>query len=146
MSNQARRNMLVVGAIIIALAAALTLVYAQYEIRSRGRIKAVGVGVYSDLECTQAVRDIDWGIVEPGGNRTVQVYIKNTSNVPVNMTLETLDWIPAAAEGYMTLSWNYDGHELQLLEVVIINLVLQVSPDITGIDDFSFDIIIIGYG
>ena len=46
----------------------------------------------------------------------------------------------------MALNWDYNGHELQVLEVVVVNLMLQVSPDVTGVDRFSFDIVIIGYG
>ena len=41
-------------------------------ISNMGYVKAIGVGVYWDQNCTNAVSAIDWGILEPGSTKNVR--------------------------------------------------------------------------
>jgi len=85
-------------------------------------------------------------MLAPGETKNVSVYIKNTSNVKANLTLGTENWNPASASDYISLFWNYSNQTLGVGEVILVKFSLEVSPDITGITSFSFDIIIIASG
>ncbi|MHC3130116.1 MAG: hypothetical protein IBV52_08600 [Candidatus Bathyarchaeota archaeon] len=104
----------------------------------------VGLGVYSDSGCTTPQTSLSWGTLEPGGSQNVVCYIKNEGNTPTTLTMYASNWSPASAENYLTLNWNYDSNPIDIDVVVQITFTLTVSPDITGITTFSFDITIVG--
>jgi len=112
------------------------------RIRGRGTVKAVGVGVFWDSNCTNPVSFIDWGMVEPGSMNNATVYVRNEGNVAANISLATENWNPPNASDYLALSWNYDGRQLSPSEVIQVTLTLTVSLSVHGIESFSFDIII----
>lgn len=133
--------------IIVALTA-LASGYIQSSIRivGHGTVKAVGVGVFWDSDCTDPVSFIDWGMVEPGSMNNVTIYARNEGNVASSISLATENWNPSNASDYLTLNWNYDGRQLNPLEVVQVTLTLTVSSSVQGITSFSFDIIISASG
>jgi hypothetical protein len=133
-------------AVLLSLVA-LTMVASGFiqssvRIRGQGTVKAVGVGVFWDSNCTNSVSFIDWGMVEPISMNNVTVYVKNEGNVAATISLTTENWNPPNASDYLTLSWNYDGRQLNPQEVVQVTLTLAVSPSVQGVGSFSFDIII----
>ncbi len=133
-------------AVLLSLVA-LTVVASGFiqssvRIRGQGTVKAVGVGVFWDSNCTSPVSFIDWGMVEPGSMNNVTVYVRNEGNVAATISLATDNWNPANASDYLTLSWNYDGQQLSPQEVIPTILTLTVSPSVHGIESFNFDIII----
>ena len=111
-----------------------------------GRIKTVNVGVYEDFDCTVPLSYIDWGMLEPSDVRNEIAYIQNEANVPIILTLTTQDWVPSNASDFISLTWDYDGSEIAVDAVVEVVFSLTVSPDISAIESFSFDIIIVGEG
>lgn len=113
---------------------------------STGSVKAINVEVYWDLACTQVVSSIDWGTPEPGDSINQTVYIKNTGTAPMNLSLSTSGWVPVEAGNYLTLSWNSEGAVVAAEGIVQALLTLDVSSSVTGITDFSFDIVIEGTG
>jgi hypothetical protein len=125
---------------LTVLASGLT--QSSVRIVGRGTVKAVSVGVFWDSNCTSPVSFIDWGIVEPGSINNVTVYVRNEGNVAANISLATENWNPSSASDYLALSWNYDGRQLNPLEVIQTTLTLSVSSSVQGIESFSFDIII----
>ncbi len=125
---------------LTVLASGLT--QSSVRIVGRGTVKAVGVGVFWDSNCTNPVSFIDWGMVEPGSMNNVTVYVRNEGNVAASISLATENWNPSNASDYLSLSWNYDGRQLNPSEVVQATLTLTVSLDVQGIDSFNFDIII----
>lgn len=133
-------------AVLVSLVALTVLAsgFMQSSVRivGRGTVKAVGVGVFWDSNCTNPVSFIDWGIVEPGSMNNVTVYVRNDGNVIASISLATENWSPSNASDYLALSWNYDGRQLNPLEVVQVTLTLTVSSSVQGITSFSFDIII----
>jgi len=135
---------------ILVVLASIGFVHAvstyQRIIASRGTIKSVNVGVYWDVNCTNAISSIDWGMLEPGATRNTTVYLKNEGNAPITLFLNLSNWNPAETEGFIDLSWNYDGQNLQPEKVLLLTLTLTVAENITGITSFSFDIVIIGEG
>lgn len=134
---------------ILVVAPCLMFAYAflgQTRISNFGRIKAVNVGVYEDLACMKPLNIIDWGMLEPNEAKTTSCFIRNEANVPVTLALTTENWIPLNASSFLFLGWDYAEEILTVNEVVEVVFSLSVSPDIEGIENFSFDIIVIGEG
>jgi hypothetical protein len=118
-------------------------------IGSAGTVKAVGVGVFSDSNCTNRVSSISWSFVEPGSLNNATVYIRNEENSPVTLNLNTTNWNPTSIqeENYMILTWDYANQTLKPNDNALpVKLTLAVYSNVTGITDFSFDIIITGTG
>ena len=137
------------GAILLAVFSALTvsgLLSTQRVLSSSGSVKAINVEVYWDLACTQVVSSIDWGVPEPGDSVLKTVYVKNTGTAPMTLNMSCSGWSPAQAENYLTVSWDRDEAVVNGGSVLQAVLTLSVSDTITGITDFSFDIVIAGTG
>jgi hypothetical protein len=124
----------------------LSAVQTSKTVSNTGTVKAVGVGVYWNFGCTNPVTSIDWGTLEPGQTENQTIYIKNTSNVQVTLSMTKQNWNPTDASTYITCTWNSEGKSLNVNEVTSSVLTLTVRNNITGITNFSFDITIIGSG
>lgn len=111
-----------------------------------GSVKAIGVGVYWDENCTSEVSFIDWGMLEPDSIENVTVYIRNEGNSVASLSMETSNWNPSNASNYMALSWDYSEQSINPDDVVRITFTLSISATIEGITNFSFDITIVGSG
>jgi hypothetical protein len=103
-----------------------------------------GLGVYSNYQCTMEMTVIDWGTLEPGATQTILVYVKNEGDSPATLSLETSNWIPSDASEYLTLNWNYYNQIINPGSNTQVALTLSVDQSIQGIENFSFDISIIG--
>jgi len=134
---------LILSALAIGILGGVSsLVQTNTTISNTGSIKGIGVGIYWDSACISKTSSIDWGVVDPGSNKTVTVYVRNEGNVAVTLSKTTQNWNPSSASSYMTLTWNYAGQTLAVNQVLQIKLFLVVSPTTSGITNFSFDIII----
>lgn len=143
------RNQVIVGSIIGALVVAvviLAIAYYSVRIHGTGTIKAVGVKIYADEGLTKEISAVDWGAIPPGGTSAVTFWIKSASTVPVNLTLATDSWNPSSAAQYLTLSWDYNNSTIQPNAVIVTDLTLKVSPQVSAITTFSFDIVITAAG
>ena len=108
-------------------------------------VESLYIGVYWDLDCTKEVTSIDWGQLTPDSTNNVTIYIRNEeTTLPCFASLWTEDWRPAQAANHITLSWDYDNKIIELDETIPVILTLQVAPNIIGITDFDFKIIILG--
>lgn len=124
----------------------LASVQTSRTVSNAGTMKAIGVGVYWDNECTNPLSSIDWGMLEPGSNKNVTCYIRNDGNSASTLSMYTSNWNPSNASQYITLSWDYGGQAVNPSEVVQVTFTLSVSASIEGITNFSFDIVIVGSG
>ena len=124
----------------------LASVQTSRTVSNAGTVKAVGVGVYSDDECTTTLSSIGWGMLEPGSSKNVSCYIRNEGNSVSTLSMDTSNWNPSNASDYMSLIWDYGGQSIDLGEVVEVTFTLSVSASIEGITSFSFDITIVGSG
>jgi len=117
-------------------------------VSTTGTVKAIGIGVYSEFACINPVTEIRWGTLEPGQKVNRTVYIKNTSNAPVTLSMTTpySSWNPPDASNYITCTWDSEGKSLDVDQVTPAVLTLSVKNNITGITNFSFNIVIIGSG
>jgi len=125
---------------------ALSSVHVINTIPSAGTVKGIGVGIYWNSECTNRTSSIYWGLLEPGSNKTVTVYVRNEGNSDVTLSKVTQNWSPLTASDYITLDWNYAGQTLSVNQVLQTKLTLVVSSSISGMTSFSFDTIITATG
>ena len=111
-----------------------------------GKVSALetygGLGAYWDNECTQRVTSIDWGILQPGSNKDLTLFIQNEGDNKIYLTFLTENWSPSIASEYLNLEWDYTGESIKPGEKKQIMLTLTI-PLIIYIEDFSFDILII---
>lgn len=132
--------------LISVVGTTLSLVQTSRTVSSAGSVKGIGVGVYWDFACTDRTSSINWGLLDPGSDKTITVYVRNEGNSLAILSKATQNWSPSAASNYMTLNWNYAGQNLSVNQVLQIKLTLVVSQTISGITDFSFDITITATG
>ena len=89
--NAKRVAIFVVSACLIGMvvgsAVTLAVLNVQRAIPSSGMVVAVNVGIYSDAACTLNLTSIDWGNVYPGGSVSRTIYVKNTGNVPMTLSM-----------------------------------------------------------
>jgi hypothetical protein len=136
----------VVAIVLASIAVVYALTSVSVYLSSVGTVKALGVGVYWDSACSQAVSSIDWGLAEPGAVKNVTVYNRNEGNAPITLSLQTSNWSPANASDYISLSWDYNDQTIDLNQVIGVTLSLSISSNIEGITTFGFDIVVVGSG
>ncbi len=132
--------MAIIATMGISVAAVMTT---TKTITTTGDVEAIGVGVYSNSACTTVLNSISWGAVEPGTSVNSTMYIKNNGNVPVILSMTTTNW-NSSIRSYFTVVWNRETYVLNPGAVVQANLMLTISSSITGVSNFSFDIVITG--
>lgn len=137
----------VLGVLLIGLLEnSSSLIQTSRTVPSGGSVKGVGVGIYWDNTCTNTASSINWGVLDPGSNKTVTVYIRNEGNAVATLSETTQNWNPSSASNYLTFKWNYAGQTMSVNQVLQVKLTLTVSPTISQITGFSFDITIIAAG
>ena len=130
--------------VILAVAiGAWSLLPKEARIHNTGKVRTIGVEAYWEMGCINVVQEIEWGLMEPGSNKTVEIYIKNPGNSAAVLNMTTENWAPLEAAGHLNLTWNLEGVVINPGEVLAANLTLTVSLFVEGVDPFSFDIIII---
>ncbi len=141
-------TVLLLVAALIGVATAASIGLVQRRIPSRGTVyvKVLGVEAYWDPECTSAVTEIDWGVLEPSDIATKLIYVRNTGNAAVVLSLTTENWAPTNAGTYIAVTWDAEGATLDVGTTLAARITLSVSAEISGISDFSVDIVIAGSG
>ena len=123
-----------------------SVVQTSKTISNVGSVKGIGVGIYWDAACTNRTSSINWGLLDPGSNKTATVYVRNEGNTAATLSKAVQNWNPSTASSYMSLKWNYAGQTLSVNQVLQMRLTLVVSSSITGITSFAFDIVIVATG
>ena len=106
------------------------------------------IGIYSNSYCTIPLSSLTWGTLQPGGSQNIDCWIRNEGSTPLTLSMYVSNWFPEslATSNYLVVSWNYDSTTIHPDAAVQVTLTLTVSPDISGITNFSFDISIVGTG
>ena len=120
------------------------LLFGSNTITNQGNVSSIGVGVYWESSCTTEVTTIDWGYLQPGSTKDVTVYIRNEGTIPMTLSMTVDSWNPVEASDYITLTWNREGSQVNADSVLQAVLTLSVSPSISDVSSFSFDITITG--
>jgi hypothetical protein len=136
---------LIVGLLVGCLATYGVLQYSM-KISNTATLKLVGIGVFSNVNCTVPVSSINWGMLQPGQVENYSVYVQSESNVPITLSMYTASWSPSNASSYITVTWNYAAQTLQPHAVLPVTFTLAVNASISGIPQFSFYIWIVGSG
>lgn len=118
----------------------------QRRVSSSGTITAINVAVYWDSQCTNITATIPWGKIEPGSTFTRIVYVRNTGNTALTLTMSASNWNPPQASAYIAVAWDRQGTILPAGSVTRATLTLDVSDTITGVENFSLDICFGGTG
>ena len=124
----------------------LGLLTVNQTIISTGTVTTVNVGVFSDSSCTQPLTSLSWGSISSGASVSRTIYVKNTGNAPITISMSTNSWVPASVSTYLTVTWNKEGASLAVNQVTSADLTLTVSPSINGITGFTVNIVITGTG
>jgi hypothetical protein len=122
----------------------ISAVQTSLTIANSGTISTVGVGVYYNSACTNRTSSIDWGLLAPGGQKSVTVYVRNEGTAAVTLTQSTSNWNPSTASSFLSLSWSYNGQTINPGASLQVTLTLTVSSSISGVSGYSFDIVIVG--
>jgi hypothetical protein len=129
---------------VTASIAALAALSSSKSLQSYGTVKTVNVGVYWNSGCTNATSTVNWGVLSPGKSSNVTLYVRNEGSTTVRLSLSTQNWSPVNAPDYLGMSWNRETQSVAVGTVVAAVLTISVSSNITGITNFSFDIVIAG--
>jgi hypothetical protein len=135
---------LAIAVMSVVITVTLGALVASHTISNSGSVTAVGVNVYTDSACTNAVSTINWGALNPGDVKNYAMYVKNVGTVPVTLSMTTGNWNPSSASSYLTLTWNKQNYVLPAGQVVQAMLTLTVSTSASIGTSFSFDITITG--
>ena len=134
---------LVIAGILITITTIAAL-SASKTVPLSGTINTVNVEAYSDAACTVPCTALNVGSVNPGSTVTQTIYIKNTGNVPVTLTMTTSNWSPTGANSYLGLSWNRQNAVLNAGASVSATLTLTVASDTGSLTTFSVSVTITG--
>ena len=114
------------------------------QLPSSGNIMAINVGLFSDYACTQGLEALDWGDLAPGESVDRVIYLRNTGNTEISLSMTVENWNPSFANGPISLTWNREGAFLNPGATTSATLTLTTDEDISGITTFSMSILIIG--
>lgn len=115
-------------------------------VQNSGVVASANLSLYTDHSCTQILNSISWGTITPGGSTARIIYVKNSGNAPLTLSMTQIDWNPANARGPVSLTWDRENSEIGTNQVISAVLTLSVSPSADGITTFSFGIVISGVG
>jgi len=149
----AKKETIITGAVLVLITYTLGLsvvsqaypaVQTSTTLSSTGNIRTIGVGVYSNYQCTTPLTSISWGTLDPGASQTILCYIKNEGSSVSTLSMYTSDWNPPDADDHISFSWNYNGQSINPGASIQVALTLTVAGNIQGVTNFGFDITIVG--
>ena len=140
-----RQTIYVATIIALAVLFVTSLACAIYQsipkkVSNHATIRVIGVDVFADENLTETLLLIEWGMLDPGENRSCPAWIQNTGNDPQKLVMWTETWNPVNASDWISLTWNYDGSWIPVNASLPVAFTLHVDSNVQGITDFSFDI------
>jgi hypothetical protein len=108
---------------------------------SVGTIKTIGVETYWDQNGENKIEALTWDEIKIEKNEwdeitmepiSTTVYVKSVSNFRVTMNIFLTDWSPEEISDYLTVSWDYEGEEMDPGDIIPVTLTLSASST----DDF----------
>jgi hypothetical protein len=103
-----------------------------------------------DQEKTSTIDNVNWGTLSAGDQAEQTIFISNESKYPCDLSITTTNWNPLVAKEFINVTWaNYKDSTKELTDMPLggksqegLVLKLGISPSISGITDYSFDIVI----
>jgi hypothetical protein len=113
-NNQQAVVLTAAGLAVIALVVAVVILTSAH-LETSGTIVTnnPNLTIFADAACTKQISTVQWGTLQPSGSATMALFIKNSGNMPLTLTLTENNWSPATAQNYLTLSWNQENTKIQ---------------------------------
>jgi len=128
------KTILLVAIVAIVSVASTTLVSillsesdSDVYLPSLGTIKTIEVEVYWDPNGENKRETLSWDEIETGKSVNTTLYIKSVSNFIVTLNLNITDWYPEEISDYLTISWDYNGTQLNPNEIIPVTMTLTAS-------------------
>jgi len=108
----------------------------------------VEMELYWDIFSQKPVVEVDWGELELPARVNVTFYVRNTGGDYFTSNFTTTGWVLNGSNSgadpvdYFTLSWTFGESSLGPDRQRKVMLTLEVADTLTGVDTFSFDIVI----
>jgi len=135
-----------VAALILVVCLSITLAYALLKqttiISNVGVVKTFNVTIWQDVDRTIELTSIEWGMLWPGEEKTVEGYLWSDGNTNTILSMTTSNWNPNNASLYLVLTWDRENYILQPKTMCLTTLTLTVASVVVGVESFSFDILI----
>lgn len=113
-------------------------------IQNSGVVLTIGVSVFEDEALSKRCTSIVWPTLTPGDNASYLLWVRNDGNFPVVLHMNSSGWVPPQASLYLSVSWDRENEILDDYGVVNATLILQVSPEIQGIQSYAFNLTVSG--
>ena len=107
---------------------------------STGTIQTNNLEIYTNPDCTNNCTTLNFGEPKPGQVTNQTIYLKNTENTSIILTMNTNQWNPAEAENLLVLSWNREGIIIKSKEVISATFTLDVNANVEGFSNFNFNV------
>lgn len=133
----------IVPLILIVFLLVVSFLSSQYVFRvpnASGVTTSSNISAYWDAGCTNQTKTIPWGNVSRGTEKDVTVYLKNQGPNSLILSMNMSAWSPSSIYPKIYLCWGYDGKQIGSGSVIKVILKLFISPAITGVRSFSFNI------
>ena len=110
-----------------------------------GNITTTGnMTVYSDSGGATILTSINWGNVAPGSAITVPIWIKDSANYPLTLSMSVSGYTPTQMAQYLTITWTYvPGTVIQPGQMQKVDLTLTAAGNAVA-GSFSNNLIITG--
>lgn len=141
-----KARMILIPILILSLMSfgVVGLLTVTFQIENFATMVAIDIGVYWDVTTTKVCDSINWETLEPGENKTITVYVKNTGGDSITGSFTVQDFDPLLASAYISLEWNFGNEPLLPGRVRRTKFTLRVSKDIHDIENFYFKIVVTG--
>ena len=103
-------------------------------------IQTNNLEIYTNPNCTDNCTALNFGELKPGQVTNQTIYLKNTENTSMILTMNTSQWNPTEAENWLVLSWNREGIIIKSKEVISATFTLDVNANVKGFSNFNFNL------
>ena len=79
-----------IAGMLVGSAVTFAVLQRSVSFPTSGLVVGVNVGVFADSACTQNLTSVSWGSVDPGESVGRTVYVKNTGNAPITLSMATV--------------------------------------------------------
>lgn len=100
---------------------------------------AESIEAYADAGLTQPLSSITWGEMLKSVVTSVTVYVRNSGDVPVRLTLSVSNPSPGELSGNMVFTTDYNGQIILIGDIIPLSLQLVIGDPFTS-TAFSFNL------
>ena len=144
MTSQKTLTTTIITVTIVCLLLTLATLGVLGAPKGTGNVNTINVNLYSDPSCTIKCTSINWENIRPNSAINKTLYIKNSGNTTITLSMSTKNWNPKGANSELQLSWNLNNYRLSVEKVVPATLTLTATSNIANLTNFKFTIIITG--